>query len=215
MAKVTMPLMSAEARGKVSGIIYNTWRGNSTVKIKKAPAQPRTARQLIIRAFATTCARAWALLTQLQRDGWTAYATAHPDVDWTNTPKRLTGLNFYLRCSTRLLDMAKAVVATAPVVTAPANVTALVATGGSGQISCAFTVYAGTDVSIDIWTHGPKSAGALGSLVKAKHRSYGPGETTPLVVTGLSPGLYQVYARAISEVNGLASAWVTTTATVT
>lgn len=59
MAKVTLPLMSAEARGKVGGLIYNTWRGNSTVKIKKAPAQPRTARQLLIRAFATTCSRAW------------------------------------------------------------------------------------------------------------------------------------------------------------
>jgi hypothetical protein len=215
MAKVTLPLMSAEARGKVGGLIYNTWRGNSTVKIKKAPAQPRTARQLLIRAFATTCSRAWQLLTQLQRDGWTAYATAHPDVDWTNTPKRLTGANFYLRLSTRLLDLGKTVVATCPVVNAPSNVSALVATGGAGSISCAFTPFAGTDTTIDIWLQGPKSAGVLGSLIKARHKTYGPGETSPLVTSGLTPGLYQVYARAISEVNGLASAWVTTTATVT
>jgi len=215
MAKVTMPLMSAEARGKVGGIVYNTWRGKSTVKVKKAPAQPRTPRQLLIRAFATTCARAWAGLTQVVRDGWTAYANSHPDTDWTNSPKRLTGLNFYLRCATRCLDMLLSAPAAAPVIPAPANVTALVATGGAGQISCAFTAYGGTATQIDVWTHGPKSAGAIASLVKAKHRAYGPGETTPLVITGLPAGLYAVFARGINEANGLASLFVETTATVT
>jgi hypothetical protein len=215
MAKVTMPLMSAEARGKVGGIVYNTWRGKSTVKVKKAPAQPRTTRQLLIRAYATTCARAWKNLTSVVRDGWTAYANAHPDTDWTNSPKRLTGLNYYLRCATRCLDMLLSVPTTAPTVDAPANVSALVATGGAGQISCAFTPYGGTATQIDVWVQGPKSAGALGSLVKARHKAYGPGETSPLVITALPPGLYAVFARGILETNGLASLFVETTATVT
>ena len=215
MAKVTNPLFSSEARGKVGGIIFNTWRGFSTVKVKKSPAQPRTARQMLIRAFCVTCSRVWATISQVNRDGWTAYATAHPDVDWTNTPKRLTGINFYTRCGVRLLDLAKSVPSTCPVVAAPAAVEALVATGAAGQISCAFTASAGTDISIDLWTQGPKSAGVLGSIVRAKHKIYGPGETTPLVIPTLTPGLYQVYARHISEVNGLASPFVTTTATVT
>jgi hypothetical protein len=215
MAKVTMPLMSAEARGKVGGIVYNSYRGKSTVKVKKSPSQPRTARQLTIRAFATTLSRAWGSLTQLQRDGWTAYATAHPFTDWTNSPKRLTGLNFYLALGARLMDMGKAVVATAPVTLAPANVANLVATGGAGQISFAFTAYAGTATTLDIWLQGPKSAGSVGTLVKAKHKGYAPGETTPYVATALTPGLYACWARAIDEVTGLASAFIETTATVT
>lgn len=215
MAKVTMPLMSAEARGKLGGIVFNTWRGKSTVKCKKAPAQPRTARQLIMRAFATTCARAWATLTQVVRDGWTNYANDHPDTDWTNSPKRLTGLNYYLRCASRCLDMGFTAPAAAPTITAPANVAALVATGGSGSISCAFTPYGGTATQIDVWLQGPKSAGRLGSIIKAKHKAYGPGETSPLVMSGLSPGLYAVFARGVSETVGLASLFVETTATVT
>jgi hypothetical protein len=168
-----------------------------------------------MRAFCTTIARRWAILTAPQREGWIAYATAHPDTDWTGSPKRATGLNWFVRCSTRLLDMAKAVVDTAPVVAAPANVAALVATGGSGQISCAFTPAGGTDTTIDLWTHGPKSAGVISSIIKAKHRIYGPGETSPLVIPTLPAGLYTVYARMVSEVNGLSSAWVSATATVT
>jgi hypothetical protein len=105
--------------------------------------------------------------------------------------------------------------AAAPVIVAPANVTALVATGGAGQISCAFTPYGGTATQIDIWLQGPKSAGAIGSIVKAKHKGYGAGETSPLVITGLTAGLYAVFARGVNETNGLASLFVETTATVT
>jgi len=215
MAKLIGPLFSTEARGRVGGLVYNTWRGHATCKVKKAPAQPRTARQLVIRAFCTTIARRWAIITQPQRDGWTAYATAHPDSDWTGTPIRITGLNWFIRLSVRLLDLAKAVVDSAPITVAPANVLALVATGGSGQISCAFTAVAGTDTSIDLWAHGPRSVGISSTLIRAKHRIYGPAETTPLVIPSLPAGLYTVYARNISELTGLASGWVTATATVT
>jgi hypothetical protein len=208
-------LHSTEARGRVGAIVYNTWRGIATVKSKIAPAQPRTTRQLAIRAFCTTIARRWAIITGTQRDGWTAYSAAHPDTDWTGNPQRITGLNWFVRCSVRLLDLAKAVVDSAPVVPAPANVALLVCTGGSGQISCAFTAYTGTDTSIDIWTQGPHSVGVVSTIVRAKHKAYGPGETTPLVVTGLPAGFYTVFARSVSEVNGLASAFVSATATVT
>lgn len=215
MAKVVNPLMSSEARGRVGGLIYNTWRGARTVKIKTAPAQPRTTRQLAIRAFAVTCVRAWAVLSAPNRAGWNTYATEHTDTDWTGSPQRITGLNWFVRCTTRLLDLAKAQVDTAPVAVAPASVAALVATGGAGQISCAFTASAGTDISIDLWTQGPMSAGKIASIARAKHRIYGPGETTPLVIPSLSPGLYTVFARHISETNGLASPFVSATATVT
>jgi hypothetical protein len=207
--------MSSEARGRVGGLVYNTWRGARTVKVKTAPAQPRSARQLVIRAFCTTIARRWKILTAPQREGWTTYATAHPATDWTGSPKRATGINWFVALSVRLLDQAKTVVDTAPITDAPANVAALVCTGASGQISCAFTPAGGTATTIDLWTHGPRSAGVVSTIVKAKHRIYGPAETSPLVIPTLPAGLYTVYARMIDEVTGLASQWVSATATVT
>jgi hypothetical protein len=215
MAKCMNPAFSSETRGRVGGIVYNTWRGARTVKVKTAPAQPRTARQLVIRAFCTTIARRWAILTAPQREGWTTYANAHPGSDWTGSPKRATGLNWFVQLSVRLLDMAKAVVDTAPITVAPPNVIALVCTGGSGQISCAFTPAGGTTTTIDLWTHGPRSAGVISTIVKAKHRLYAPGETSPAVIPTLPAGLYTVYARNVDEVTGLASQWVSATATVT
>jgi len=187
----------------------------NTVKSFKSPSQPRTSRQLTIRGFMLTSVRAWAALTPTHRTGWNDFSVAHPETDWTSGSKRLTGANWYCRLSVRLLDLAKSVVATAPVAAAPPGIVLGVATGGSGQISVAYTAHGGTADQIDIWTEGPMSAGRLAKIERAKHRQYGPAETTPIVVTGLTPGLHTVFARCISETDGQASSFTSTTATVT
>jgi hypothetical protein len=215
MAKVTNPLMSSQARGKVGGMVFNNWRGFATVKVNKSPSQPRTSRQLAIRAFCTTLTRAWSALTAGNREGWTNYANAHPLLDWTNTPRRTTGINMFVAMNIRRLDMGSAQVDTAPTIAAPASVAGLVPTGGSGQISVAHTSPGGTATQIDIWTHGPHSAGQVGNIVRAKHRSYAAAETTPTVISGLSPGLYTVFARHINEADGQASPFTSADATVT
>lgn len=195
--------------------MFNSWRGLSTVKMKTSPSQPRSARQLRMRAFLTTCSRAWAGLTSAQRDGWTAWANDHPETDWTGQPKRMTGQDAYVRHNTRLLDMGFAVTASAPTTVAPANVSNLVLTPGAGQISCAFTAFGGTTTQVDVWIVPAHSAGIKPTPTMAHHKVYGPGETTPIVVTGLAAGLTTIYIRSVSETDGQASAFVTADATVT
>lgn len=215
MAKLIGPLHSTEARGRVGGVVYNTWRGLATAKAKTSPSQPRTARQLIIRAFLTTYTRLWQTLGAVAIAAWNAYAAAHTETDWTGSPKRLTGADWHTRLNVRLADMGKTAITTPPVVAPPAAVAALVLTGGAGQISCAHTAMAGTDLTIDYWDQGPMSAGIVPKLTAARHKTYSPGETTPNVLTGLTPGLHTIWARCVSEVTGLASTWVNAQAAVT
>jgi hypothetical protein len=208
MAKVTGPLQSNEARGGIGCLVFNTWRGLSTVKMMKSPAQPRTARQLAVRAFLTTCSRAWASLTAGNRAGWTAWANAHTETDWTGQPKRMTGADAYTRHASRLLDQGKTVVADAPTAAAPVSPPAVVVTPGAGQMSIAFTAYGSTATSVDAWLDGPFSKGRLANIRRAKHKVYAPGETTPLVITGLAAGHWALFIRGISETDGQASAFV-------
>lgn len=215
MAKVVNPLMSAQARGKVGGLVFNSWRGQNTVKGFKSPSQPRTTRQLAVRSYLATLSRAWAGLTQAQRDTWDAWAAAHLVSDWTGQPVRMTGENAFIKCNSLMLDQAKSTVTTAPVVSAPTSLAGFTPTGGSGQISCAWTARAGTADTVDLWVYGPHSAGRKPTIVKAKHNSYKPGETTPGIITGLGAGLYTVYARVVSETDGQCSAFVAADATVT
>jgi hypothetical protein len=208
MAKVTGPLQSNEARGGIGALIFNTWRGLSTCKMFKSPTQPRTSRQLAVRGFLTTCSRAWAALTTANRLTWTTWANDHPETDWTGQAKRMTGADAYTRHSTRLLDQAKSVVATAPVVPGPDAPANVVVTPSAGSMSIAFTAYAGTTTSIDGWLYGPTSKGRKPTIVKARHNFYAPGETTPKVVSGLAAGHYWLFLRGISETDGQASSFV-------
>jgi hypothetical protein len=120
----------------------------------------------------------------------------------------MTGADAYTRHSTRLLDMAKSVVATAPIVAAPASVAGLALTPGSGSISIAFTAFGGTTTTVDGWLYGPFSKGRTPKIQKAKHNFYQPGETSPKALSGLAAGHYAVFVRAISETDGQASPFV-------
>lgn len=215
MAKVVAPLQSAEARGRIGGLIYNTWRGMATVKMAKSPAQPRTVRQLLIRGLFTTYAQNWAGLTAPQRLAWNTYAQDHPLTDWTGQPKRITGMDWYIALNVRLLDMGKAAISSPPITLHPSVVVALVLTPAAGQISVAFTAVGGTDTTIDLWLQGPYSKGRIPKIERAAHKSYSAGETSPVVVSALVPGHYTVYARMISETSGLASQFVYATCDVT
>lgn len=215
MAKLIGPLHSAEARGRVSGLIYNTWRGIAYAKAFCAAAQPRSQRQLQIRAWSMEFVRTWGRLTQAQRDAWNAYAVAHPEIDWTGNPKRLTGLNWYLRCSVRLADMGAAIQPLPPITAAPGSPAAFVAADGVLQSVLTWTATGGTDMTLDAWIIGPHSAGILAKIERCKHEAYADGETGTETITGLFPGVYTIFARMIDEDNGLASTWVSDRAVIT
>jgi len=208
MAKCVGPAHSTEARGRIEALNYNTWRGIRLAKRFTSPAQPRSLRQLSVRAFLIQFTRAWAALTDSDRDSWNTWATDHPVSDWTNTSIRRTGANCYAGLSSRLADIGIAAVDTAPVANAPAPVADLALTGGAGQISCAFTEDTGTNMQIDFWLWGPHSKGAIPKFSKARHSTYADAESSPVVISGLAPGYYTVWARMISEDDGQASTWV-------
>jgi hypothetical protein len=215
MAKVINPLMSTEARGRVGGLIANTWRGISYLKAFCSPAQPRTQRQLQMRAWNAMLMRKWQSLTPTNRTNWNDYAVNHPDIDWTGNQKRLTGLNWYLRCNIRLLDLAKPVIADPPTTPAPDAVLGLAVAGTTAGITISYTTAADTTLSTDIRRVGPHSAGKQAKIEQAKHISYQGIEIGLITESGLLPGRYTAFVRVIDEDNGLASPDLSGSATAT
>lgn len=215
MAKVMNPLMSSEARGKVGGTVYNTWRGIRYAKQNTSPAQPRSQRQLLIRGYMTRLTRLWGVLDAAERISWNDYSTAHPDIDWTGTSRRITGMNWFSRCGVRLLDMAQAVVHTAPIVAAPDPIVGLNFATGILQTVATWTPCAENFIMADFWCIGPHSAGVLAKIEAAKHKAYDDGNSGSYTVTGLSPGTYTFWVRMLSTVDGLASTWISDTVVIT
>lgn len=215
MAKVTAPLHSAEARGRVGGLVYNTWRGIATVKAKCAPAQPRSALQMILRSLAITLARKWQTIDAAKRTAWNNYATAHQTVDWTGNPVRTTGLNWYVALNTRLAKYTGTYFADPPAVAAPAAVTAFAAAGGVLQIVLTWNDTGLATGYVIGWLSGPHSAGQIASLQKARYKTFTAVATETTTITGLSAGTYDVWAEVLDSATGLVSTKVVATATVT
>jgi hypothetical protein len=99
MARVIDPLRSSEARGSVGDTTYVTTRGIMYTKLRKGPATEYSTKQVALRLKAHTATDAWQALTEPQRIAWDTYATLHPETDWTGQDKRLSGYNWFLRCS--------------------------------------------------------------------------------------------------------------------
>jgi len=203
MAKVSGPLHASEARGKVGGLVYNSWRGFATVKAKHAPAQPQSSKQLLVRALCVTCARAWQALAA-QAD-WNYYSTIHTLVDWTNTPKRLSGANWYTMLSTRLLKRGLPVQLEPPTVPAPDALTSLTALDAGDHIEVDWLPLLATGQNVEIWIDGPHSPGRAGSIPNSRYNMDGDG-TVGAANTGPNPvGRYTIYARVLSTDDGQVS----------
>jgi hypothetical protein len=197
----------------MGGLVYNSWRGFATVKAKHAPAQPQTNKQLAVRAVAVACARAWQLL--VAQAAWNTYAATHTLVDWTNSPKRLTGANWYVMLTTRLLRLGIPPVVTPPVVAAPDAVTGLTAVGGAASITVDWVTPSTHTDSVEIWLDGPRSPGRQPSLVAAKYNCSPWGDEGGLAISGLQPGTYTAYVRVTSRTDGQVSPFVSDDAVVT
>lgn len=97
MAVVTWPLSSGEARGRVGGLVYNTWRGRSYVKTHTDPATQNSDPQLLAREFAATVTAEWHAISDAQRASWHWFGLSHLLPSWTGSPKRLSGYNWFMR----------------------------------------------------------------------------------------------------------------------
>ena len=97
MAIVTWPLSSAEARGRVGDLIYNTWRGRSYVKSFALHQSEFSTAQIAARAVSALVTAAWQALDDEHRSQWDAFAESHLISSWTGSPKRISAYNWFMR----------------------------------------------------------------------------------------------------------------------
>jgi len=215
MAKVIGPLHSTEARGKIGGLIYNTWRGIRYVKRFTSPSQPRTALQLSIRSISITLVRAWQGLSPAAQADWNDYATSHTSVDWTKTARRLTGCNWYVGLNARLVKMGFVKSGVPPTAVAPPSMVSFSATGQAAGIRCIWESPGGTGTQAIFYVQGPHSLGRQGKIEQARYALNTNAETADIPIPVTQIGHYTVWAFMMSESNGLISTSVVDTAEVT
>jgi hypothetical protein len=99
VAKVKLPLSSAEARGKVGDVQYNTWRGLHVVKSIGTPLTQHSPAQDAARAVTAALAAAWTSLTSAQRALWQLSAGLYRQPDWTGNDRPLHGQACFIKAN--------------------------------------------------------------------------------------------------------------------
>jgi hypothetical protein len=213
MAKVKNPLLSLEARGALNGLVYNTWRGISYVKVNTSPTGQGTPLRLQAQATLASVSNDWQGLSDGERAGWKQYAIDHPVTDWTGNPKRLTGMNWFIRCNVMRSRLGLAIVKTAPVVAAPDPVVDLGLTKNLLNLEVGWTSPDTDSNKLEFRIAGPLSAGIDARIEQSQFAMFLAGdEINPyIIVTGHLKGRYTVWARSVLVANGLASTWVSDT----
>jgi hypothetical protein len=71
MVKVAAPMLSLEASGTIANsMTFSKWKGRPYVRTRVTPANPRTPKQIGIRAVMAFLARQWANLTEAEQSSW-------------------------------------------------------------------------------------------------------------------------------------------------
>ena len=213
MTKLTQPLGSTEARGKLGGLCYNTWRGISYVKTIKSPGNQNTPRRLAARALAKQCTSRWQTISDVQRSWWNDYSLTHLDPYWTGNPKRNSGYNWFMRANFRLLAIGLSILDTPPVRPNQWPIITLTVVPSGSTFNAAWTIPPSTpesDLTIDLWLTKPQSAGRQPKIEDAKHLTFTDCEEGYYDSGGLAPGTYGLFGRTIDELTGLSSPWTLT-----
>lgn len=212
MAKVKGPLHAAEARGKCGSLVYNTWRGIRWVKDFAAPIQPDSGTQLDQRAALGAVAAVWKTLTPQQRTAWDLYASEHVRIDWTGSPVKPSGFNWFLSCSLPIYKYTGLTLADPPAAEPPPLPTILDVNGGSGTILIAWTPIDGTSPGqhmVEAYLAGPYSAGRKPDFHHAVFIDSAwdfPGE---LEIVTPTYDWYGLWLRRLDRETGLHSTWQT------
>lgn len=206
MAKVLNPLSSENARGKFGPIIVFTgWRTIKVVRSRVTPTNPRSSRQLDVRAILASLSTAWASLTANQAAAWNDYAAG---VALTNLfgEYRMSGFNAYQRLNFFVVDTGGAANASPPVSAFLGNLSAFAAaTGaGSGQVDVTWTEPTGATSSdfVDVWrTAAMPNANRAAQESDFRHLAYEPADAGTETYTGLTSGAwYWFRARFVDQV---------------
>lgn len=206
--KVRSPMHSVDVRGKFgASLVFAIWRSLNYLRGLTIPANPQSARQMAVRGYLTTCARAWGALTEPNRVTWRDWATLHPVTDIFGTSVLLSGANWFIGLTSNILAITHTQIDTAPTANAPGQLAAWTVTSTiQGQIDIAYTAPGGTDhAEIDITARIP-----LGRIAQPnQYRLYGYQQpaTATVTITGKTPtAKYYVRGRKIG-LDGQVGPW--------
>ncbi len=106
MALIKLGGLAQDVRGTLNGSVFSRNRGGAYIRTKVSPVQPVSEFSSASRAIFKAVSQRWStVLTDVQRQGWIAFAATHPFINVFGDSHILSGLAFYQSVNKRLAQM--------------------------------------------------------------------------------------------------------------
>ncbi len=169
------PLLG-DLRGSIAANTWSANKGGAYVRRRTTPTNPQTSRQQTTRSILGGQSTSWsAALTQAQRDAWEVYAQANPVKNSLGVDVFISGLAWYVRASSRLVDAGVAPIVNPPIAPAPIGLLTLavdISAAAVGDVT--FTGALGAAEYLFIWASLPVSVGSTPNRAQTRLVGYSP-----------------------------------------
>jgi hypothetical protein len=141
--KIKWGALVVDGRGKIGGHVGSKNRAGSYLRTKVVPVNPQTASQSLVRSFVSTLSRAWAGLSEVNRNAWNGAVEAWKKTDIFGDLKSPSGFNLYMRLNLNLLGIGEDALDVPPAPVDTPNVESITLSGVAGT-SLSLAYVAGT-----------------------------------------------------------------------
>lgn len=146
LIKLAQPIIGMDGTYKDSGLVYNTFEGQTYARARVIPTNPKTIDQTKMRTYLTLATRNWENLTAAQRDAWTDYAKTYFPLNSKNLAVRASGIATYARANSIRQVLGLTLTTDAPTEAPPTPVTTIAQVGAEDPDALGITVDHGYSV---------------------------------------------------------------------
>jgi hypothetical protein len=188
-------------RGSIGGSTWSRNKGGMYVRQRAVPTNPNSVRQQAVRAIVATLSQGWATLSAAFQEEWRTYAQEHPVLNSLGQTIYLTGMDWFVKINSRLIDAGAASISEPPIGGGPGSLATIDATFASGTtISIAFTPTPATGNRLVTWCSLPQNLGTSPNFRQCRLAGYSAlAPASPVVVT--MPFTYQIGNRVVVYVS--------------
>lgn len=134
-----MKILDVPRSGSYQGVTSSRNAFGQYVRTRATPVNPNTSYQGVVRSRLAGNAAAWRALTGIQQAGWAALGAGISRTDSLGQSYTLNGFMAYCMINNNKVAAGDAVVAAAPAIVVPTNITTATLTATSAALSLAYT----------------------------------------------------------------------------
>jgi len=211
MSKLTEPLYSQEAHGRVGGVIYRTHRGAATASVMPSVHSRHSA--LVSRTLTkmAPARRRWRLMNKADRSVWNRQVKNYKHRYQYGIDPKWSGFNWWIHCALIASYVGVVHLGKPPSEPLASHLLTLNPIQAGAAIAVQYTHFLGPT----IWSHwievrimGPHSPGRQPRLKDCKRAGSWLLGFAPFILVNEIPGVYTLYARTVDS-QGLTSPHIT------